>query len=295
MQRLRDHGHQVVRLVRGTPAASSDASTSIPWDPAAGRLPREAIDGVDAVVNLAGAGIGDHRWTDDYRRELLDSRLRTTDLLATTMAEAASPPAVFLSGSAIGWYGDRGDEVLDESASPGTGFLADLCVRWEAATSPASDAGVRVAHLRTGIVLSRQGGALKKQLPLFRLGLGGKFGSGRQWQSWISIDDQVAAIEHLLTNDLAGDLAGPVNLTAPEPVTNAMFTKVLGSVLHRPTIVPIPSFAPKLVLGAELAGTVLFTGQRVLPSRLLASGFQFAHPQLEGALRHLLGAPVAAH
>jgi uncharacterized protein len=281
VKRLVTNGHQVVRLVRG----QSTPSDGIRWDPSAGVLPQDALDGTDAVVNLAGAGIGDHRWTDSYKRELVESRLQTTALLAQTMAARTTRPTVFLSGSAIGWYGDRGDEVLDETSSPGTGFLADLCAQWEAATAPAAQAGVRVAHLRTGVVLSAQGGALKKQLPLFKLGVGGKFGSGRHWQSWISIDDHVAAVEHLLT----ADVDGPVNLTAPEPVTNATFAKTLGSVLHRPAVVPIPAFGPRLVLGRELADALLFSGQRVVPKRLSASGFQFAHPQLDAALRAQLG------
>jgi uncharacterized protein (TIGR01777 family) len=280
VEHLQGAGHQVVRLVRR--AASG---TDVQWDPAAGSLPAAAIDGADAVINLSGAGIGDHRWTDEYRRELLDSRLRSTELLATTIAGVDSKPAVFLSGSAIGWYGDRGDERLDEQSARGTGFLSDLCQQWEAATGAAESAGVRVAHLRTGIVLTPRGGALKKQLPLFKLGLGGKFGNGRQWQSWISLDDEVGAITHLLTSDVHG----AVNLTAPTPVTNAEFTKVLGSVLHRPTVLPIPSFGPKLLLGGDLAEALLFTGQQVLPEVLTADGYAFRHATLDVALRALLG------
>ena len=278
---LRSQGHTVVRLVR----RSAGTSDEISWDPAAGTLDAASLDGADAVVNLSGAGIGDRRWSDAYKRELLDSRLHTTDLLARTIAATERRPSVFLSGSAIGWYGPRGDEELTESSTAGSGFLADICEKWEEATGPAEAAGVRTAHLRTGIVLSPSGGALKKQLPLFKLGLGGRFGRGTQWQSWISIDDEVAAIEHLLT----ADVAGPVNLTAPNPVTNREFTKVLASVLKRPAFVPIPSFGPKLVLGGELADALLFTGQRVLPERLQASGYLFRHPTLEVALRALLG------
>ena len=278
---LRSQGHTVVTLVRRA-AAGPDQIT---WDPAAGQLDPAAIDGADAVVNLSGAGIGDRRWNDAYKRELVDSRLQTTGLLARTIAATDRKPSVFLSGSAIGWYGPRGDEELTESSSPGSTFLADLCVQWEAATEPASAAGVRTAHLRTGIVLTPAGGALKKQLPLFRFGLGGSFGNGRQWQSWISLDDEVGAIIHLLT----ADVEGPVNLTAPNPVTNKEFTKTLGKVLGRPTVLPIPSFGPKLLLGGELADALLFTGQRVLPSKLTASGYTFTHPTLEVALRALLG------
>ncbi|MEN9506378.1 MAG: hypothetical protein RI958_2304 [Actinomycetota bacterium] len=281
VEHLRGQGHTVVRLVRRSAAAADTAS----WDPASGRLEPSIIDGADAVINLSGAGIGDHRWTDDYKRELLVSRTNTTGLLARTIAEVDAKPSVFLSGSAIGWYGARGDESLDEDATPGTGFLAQICAEWEAATRPAEDAGVRTAHLRTGIVLSPAGGALKKQLPLFRFGLGGKFSSGKQWQSWISLPDEVGAITHLLT----AAVSGPVNLTAPQPVTNAEFTKVLGKVLGRPTLVPIPSFGPALLLGRELADALLFTGQRVVPGKLGQSGYSFLHPTLESALRALLG------
>ena len=281
VEHLRGQGHTPVRLVRRASANVDEAT----WDPAAGRLDPAVIDGADAVINLSGAGIGDHRWTDEYKRELLVSRTNTTGLLARTIAEVDAKPSVFLSGSAIGWYGARGDETLDETAVPGTSFLAQICRDWEAATQPAEDAGVRTAHLRTGIVLSPAGGALKKQLPLFKFGLGGKFSNGRQWQSWISLPDEVAAITHLLT----APVAGPVNLTAPTPVTNAEFTKVLGAVLGRPTFVPIPSFGPKLLLGGELADALLFTGQRVVPGKLEQSGYSFLHPTLETALRALLG------
>lgn len=277
---LRSQGHTVVTLVR-RPASGRNELT---WDPAAGTLDPAALDGVDAVVNLSGAGIGDKRWNDAYKRELRDSRLHTTGLLARTIAASSQRPSVFLSGSAIGWYGPRGDEELTESSSTGDSFLAELCREWEAAAAPASEAGVRTALLRTGIVLTPAGGALKKQLPLFKLALGGSFGNGRQWQSWISIDDEVGAITHLLT----ADVEGPVNLTAPNPVTNKEFTKTLGKVLGRPTVLPIPSFGPKLLLGGELADALLFTGQRVLPAKLTSSGYAFAHPTLEVALRALL-------
>ncbi|MBI4884194.1 MAG: TIGR01777 family protein [Actinobacteria bacterium] len=276
-------GHTVVAVVRRTPKDGE-----IFWDPPAGRLDPDDFIGIDAVVNLAGAGIQDHRWTAEYKRTLLASRTRSTALLATTLARLERKPAVLLSGSAVGFYGERGDEELAESSNRGSGFLAELCVEWEAATAAAEAAGIRVAHLRTGIVLSPRGGALKKQLPLFKLGLGGKFGSGRAWQSWISIDDEVAAIEHLLTNQSAGTVRGPVNLTAPLPVTNADFTKVLASVLRRPAVMRIPAFAPRLLLGGELANALLFSGQRVLPTELLKSGYEFRHPTLEVALRSLL-------
>ena len=278
---LESLGHDVIRVVRTSPS-----DTDISWSPAESRIDAHALDGVDAVVHLAGAGIADQRWTDDYKRELLESRTKGTTLISEAIVSAENGPTVFLSGSAIGIYGSRGDEELSETSAAGDGFLADICVQWEAATSAAEAAGVRVAHLRTGIVLSAEGGALKKQLPLFKFGLGGKMGSGDQWQSWISIDDEVAAITHLLT---AGT-SGPVNLTAPKPVTNAEFTKALGEVLHRPTILPIPKFGPKLLLGGELAHNLLFTGQKVLPAVLNADdGFTFRHPDLTTALQALLG------
>jgi len=278
-------GHRVVRVVRGVrDTAPGDA---VAWDPKAGTIDAGGLDGIDAVVHLAGAGIGDRRWNDAYKRELLDSRVLGTGLLARTLAGLSRPPGVLVSASAVGWYGDRGDEVLDETSGPGTGFLADLCQQWETAADPARAAGIRVAHTRSGIVLSPRGGALKKELPLFKFGLGGRFGTGKQWQSWIVLDDEVSAIIHLLT----ADIAGPVNLTAPHPVTNAEMTKTLGTVLHRPTVLPVPSFGPKLLLGPELAAVLLFEGQRVLPRVLEASGFTFAHPDLEGALRSLLTHP----
>lgn len=284
--RLKTHleslDHDVVRVVRGA-ASGSD----IEWAPAEGRIAPNALDGIDAVVHLAGAGIGDRRWTDDYKRELLDSRTKSTALISTAIATADDGPKVLLSGSAIGIYGDRGDEELTEQSAPGEGFLADVCVQWERATAPAEAAGSRVVHLRTGIVLSADGGALRKQLPLFKFGLGGKMGPGRQWQSWISIDDEIAAITHLLT----ADTAGAVNLTAPNPVTNAEFTATLGHVLRRPTVLPIPKFGPKLLLGTELAESLLFSGQKVLPAVLEADkGFAFGHRDLASALRALLRA-----
>ena len=281
LERLRQDGHTVVPIVR-RPAKDGE----IHYDPRNGVLDPESLVGVDAVVHLAGAGIGDRRWTDRYRREILESRTLSTSLIAEAMASVANRggPRVLLCGSAIGFYGATGDEELNERSTAGDGFLADVCRAWEAATSPAEDAGVRVVHLRTGIVLSPKGGALKKLLPLFRFGLGGRMGSGRQWQSWISLDDEVGAIVFLLT----ADISGAVNLTAPAPVTNAEFTKVLASTLSRPALVPVPSFGPKLLLGGELADALLFTGQRVLPERLTDAGYSFEHPTLSEALGTLL-------
>jgi uncharacterized protein len=277
--RLATLGHDVARVVR-----SGNAGNDISWDPASRTIDPGAFDDFDAVVHLAGAGIADHRWTDDYKRQLVESRTIGTALVAETIAGATNRPTVLLSASAIGWYGSRGDEELDETSAKGSGFLSDLCARWEAATAPAEEAGTRVVHLRTGIVLSADGGALKRQLPLFKLGLGNKLGSGKQWQSWISIDDEVGAIVHLLSSSVAG----PANLTAPSPVTNARFADALGEVLRRPTFLPIPKFGPKLLLGGELADNLLFEGQRVLPRVLVADGYRFAHPEVTSALRAML-------
>jgi len=265
LTRLEGEGHTIVRLERGA------------FDTA-------ELEGLDAIVHLAGAGIGDHRWSDSYKAEILGSRVQGTTALAKTIHDLQSKPRVLLSGSAVGWYGPRGDEVLDETSTSGTGFLADVCRQWEAATAPAEAAGVRTVHLRTGVVLSAKGGALRKQLPLFRLGLGGRFGSGKQWQSWISIDDEVGAIVHLLTSDVDG----PVNLTAPNPVTASEFAGTLGSVLRRPAFLPVPSFGPRLLVGKEAAYELLFSGQRVVPRKLSASGYSFNYPELAGALAALV-------
>lgn len=277
---LQRQGHSTVAAVRRTPRNSNE----VQWDPENGVLSPDAFSGVDAVVHLAGAGIGDKRWTDSYKKEILESRTKGTALLATTMASLAVKPSVFISGSAIGIYGESPTETFDEKSAAGAGFLADVCEQWERAAAPATQAGIRTVFIRTGIVLSPKGGALKKQLPLFKLGLGGKFGNGKQWQSWISITDEVNAIIHLLTSQVSG----PVNLTAPQAVTNAEFTKTLAKVVSRPALLPIPSFGPKALLGAELADALLFTGQHVKPSVLLADGFTFTHSTLESALRDLL-------
>ena len=277
---LHDNGHDTVALVRRTPRSPAE----IQWDPSQGVLNAQDLEGVNAVVHLAGAGIGDQRWTDSYKKEILESRTKSTALLAQRLSELQQAPTVFLSGSAIGIYGPRESEELGEDATHGSTFLADVCEQWEDAAAPAIAAGIRTAFLRTGIVLSTQGGALKKQLPLFKIGAGGKFGNGKQWQSWISMTDEVRAITHLLTSTLAG----PVNLTAPTPVTNAEFTKTLAKVLRKPAFMAIPPIGPKLLLGSELADALLFTGQRVVPNALLADGFRFSHSTLEEALRNLL-------
>ena len=275
--RLRERGHTVVPFVRRQPT-----SNEIKWDPEAGVLDASALDELDAVVHLAGAGIGSRRWSDAYKRRIRDSRVLGTTLLANAIA-VSGRPRVLLSGSAVGYYGDT-EELVDESSRAGTDFLAGVVKEWEAATGAAEASGTRVVHLRTGIVLSRKGGALKKMLPLFKLGVGGRFGSGRQWMSWISIDDEVGAIEHLLTSDARG----AVNLTAPEPARNNEFAKTLGAVLKRPSAVPVPEFGPKLLLGGEMAQALLFGGQRVDPAVLRADGYEFRHRQLDEALRALL-------
>ncbi|MEZ5143544.1 MAG: TIGR01777 family oxidoreductase [Acidimicrobiales bacterium] len=284
---LRADGHRVVPVVRRLVA---DGERAVRWDPSAGTIDAAALEGVDAVVHLAGAGIGDKRWTPERKQEILQSRSRGTAVLAEALAGLERKPAVLVSGSAIGYYGDRGDEVLTEASGPGDIFLSEVCVAWEAATGMAVEAGIRVPIVRTGIVLSADGGALAKTLPLFKAGLGGRMGSGTQWWSWISIDDEVAAIRWLLDHDVAG----PVNLTAPAPVTNAEFTKVLGRVLGRPTVLPVPRFGPKLLLGGELAEQLLFASQRVQPTVLEDHGFTFAHRDLESALRAVLGRPAPA-
>ncbi len=280
---LHGDGHTVTTLVRRTPRTGGE----IQWDPAAGRLDPAALAGTDAVVHLAGAGIGDRRWTDDYKRLLRDSRIAGTDLLARTLATLTPPPQAFLSGSAVGWYGTSagGDAgPLDENAPAGAGFLARLVEDWEAAATPAREAGIRVVTLRTGVVLSRHGGSLGRQLPLFRLGLGGRLGSGRQWLSWISRTDHVAALRLLLADD---SVAGPVNLVAPEPVTNAAFTAALASALHRPAFAAVPRLALRAALG-EFADEGVLASQRLAPAVLTAAGFRFTHPDIDTALRAIL-------
>jgi len=278
---LRARGGRVVALVR-RPARGDD---EIRWDPAAGDLPEGAVDGVDAVINLSGAGIGDKRWSEERKRVILDSRVEPTGLLAGAIAASANPPSTFLSIAPIGIYGqDRGNELLDESAGFGNDFLARVAVQWEQAAEPAAEA-TRVVLFRTGLVLSGKGGLLGPLLPLFKAGLGGKLGSGNQWMSWISIDDEVAAIAHLMDSSLSG----PVNLVAPHPVTNAEFTRVLARVLRRPALFTIPRFALDIRLGREMAEGTALSSLRIAADRLIADGFEFSYPQLEPALRHVLG------
>jgi uncharacterized protein (TIGR01777 family) len=285
--RLRAGGHRVVRLVRGEPEGADD----VRWDPVAGTIDAAGLEGVDAVVHLAGAGIGDKKWTPARKQLILDSRTLGTDLLARTLAGLTRPPKVLLSGSAVGYYGDRGAEELTEASAPGDDFPARVCMAWEAATAPAEEAGIRVVHLRTGIVLAAHGGALGRMLLPFKLGLGGRIGSGDQYMSWISIDDHVGAIQHLLTDE---SVHGAANLSAPNPATNSEFTHALGDALHRPTVLPTPLLPLKAVYGGELVQHLLVNGQRVFPRVLQERGYEFAHEQLDDALRAVLAAPAAA-
>ncbi|MEU9730051.1 TIGR01777 family oxidoreductase [Streptomyces sp. NPDC048002] len=272
-------GHEVVRLVRRAPRGPDE----VRWDPEARSVDTAGLAGCDAVVNLAGAGVGSRRWTDAYKRRIRDSRVLGTAALAEAVAGLDEPPRVFVSGSAIGYYGETGDRVVDEDAPPGAGFLPELCVEWEGAADPARRAGVRTVCVRTGLVVSRDGGAWQRLFPLFKAGLGGRMGDGRQYWSYVSLHDEVAAIRHLLATE---GLSGPFNVTAPEPLTNREITAAMGRVLRRPTPFPVPSAALKAVLG-EMAGDVLGS-QRVVPRRLSESGFVFAHPDIEGALRAAL-------
>jgi uncharacterized protein (TIGR01777 family) len=283
---LEQRGDDVVRLGR----RGGDGSEPT-WDPDAGTIAERAFDDVDAVVHLAGEGIAEKKWTPEQKRRILASRVNGTSLLARALAERETKPAVLVSGSAIGYYGSRGDEVLDETSNSGDDFLTDVCTQWEAAAQPAADAGIRLVSIRTGIVLHPSGGVLGKLLLPFRLGLGGRVASGRQWMSWIALADEVGAIVHALDHD---SLRGAVNLTAPHPVTNAELTKTLGAVVRRPTVLPTPLLPLKLRYGRELVDTVLVAGQRVLPRKLELDGYVFAHPDLEPALRSMLVAGTTA-
>lgn len=277
---LEQTGHMVTRVVRGEPGP-----TEIHWDPANGEIDSAALEGFDCVVHLAGENIGEKRWTTEQKARIRDSRVQGTSLLSHTLAQLQGKPGVLVSASAVGYYGDRGDYVCDESASNGRGFLPDVCVAWESATEPALQAGIRVVNVRIGIVLSQKGGALNKMLLPFKLGVGGVIGNGRQFWSWIAIDDLVRVVDHCLRTD---SLHGPVNAVSPHPATNMVFTKTLGRVLHRPTVLPMPAFAARLGLG-EMADALLLASTRAIPNRLLETRFSFLYPELELALRHVLG------
>lgn len=275
-------GHRVDRLVRRPPAPGS---TDIQWEPATGRLDPAALEGVDAVIHLAGETIA-QRWTPQTMKAILDSRKQGTRLLAETIAGLAQKPKVFISASAVGYYGDRGDEPVDEEdRTAGTSFLAEVCQAWELASVPARDAGVRTVNLRFGVVVTPRGGALARMMPPFELGLGGPIGSGAQWMSWIGLDDVLGAVLHVLKTE---SLAGPVNATSPQPVTNREFTRMLGQALHRPTLFPLPA-AVVLTLFGDMGKAVLLEGQRVVPGKLLETGFRFETPYLAEALRWELG------
>jgi hypothetical protein len=277
---LRADGHDVRRLVRRAPAAADEFR----WDPSGHDIDSAAFDGVDAVIHLAGVGVADKRWSDSHKRAVLQSRVDGTTTIAEAVAQHSSTVRVLLSASAVGWYGDRGEDKLDETEPAGEGFLAEVVQRWEASTAAASEAGVRVVNLRTGVVLAAEGGALGKVLPLFKLGLGGKLGSGRQWLPWIALSDEIAAIRFLLEAD---DVSGPVNLCAPEPVRNSEYTAAVGRVLHRPTVAAVPKFALRAAL-AGFADEGALVSQRVLPRTLLDAGFEFSYVDVEDALRAIL-------
>ena len=275
--RLSADGHETVVLVRRAPGPGEAR-----WDPSAESIESDALEGADAVVHLAGAGIGDKRWTTARKDVILESRVQSTSLLCGALATLERPPAVLVSASAIGYYGDRGDEELTEASGPGNGFQADVCRAWEKSTAEAEKARIRVVHLRSAVVLSRRGGALGRQLPLFRAGVGGRLGSGRQWFSWISLRDEVSVILHAISET---SLVGALNASAPNPVTNGEFTRELGRVLHRPALLAVPPVALHLALGKQFSDELLLGSLRVLPARLTESGFHFEDATVEVALR----------
>jgi uncharacterized protein (TIGR01777 family) len=276
-EQLEASGARAVRLIRNQPR---DPASEVQWTPERGLVAPEQLEGVTAVVHLAGESIADGRWTEAKKQRIRDSRVIGTESLCGSLARLARRPQTLICASAIGYYGDRGDEVLDESSAPGTGFLPEVCLGWEAACDPARQAGIRVVNVRIGVILSKDGGALAKMLLPFKMGVGGKVGSGRQYMSWVALDDVVGAMLHGLTHT---DISGPVNAVSPQPVTNAEFTQALGSVLHRPTIFPMPAFAARLALG-QMADDLLLASARVLPKRLQASGYAFRHADLRGCL-----------
>jgi uncharacterized protein len=277
------NGHEVLRFTR-SPSPGPGAAR---WDPAGGTIDPATLSKADAVVHLAGRNIAALRWTPKVKREILASRTRGTRLLAETMAGLPDGPRVLVTASGINFYGDRGDELLTETSPGGQGFLAGVCRQWEGSADPARAAGIRTVHVRTGLVLTPHGGLLPRLLPLFRVGLGGRFGSGRQWWSWVTLDDVIGIYRHAVTSDAA---SGPLNATAPNPVTNAEFTATLAKVVGRPALLPVPSFGPRLLFG-QLADELLFASARVHPAAAESSGYSFQHSTLEPALRHLLTHP----
>lgn len=279
---LNDAGHDVVRLVRSAP--KSDGS-EVHWDPESDRIDSDGLEGMDAVVHLAGENIGSTRWSREKKARIFDSRVKGTRLLCESLVNLARPPQVLVCASAIGYYGNRAAETVNEESASGFGFLAEVCIEWEIATEPVVETDIRLVNLRMGIVLSREGGPLAKMLPPFKMGVGGVLGSGRQYMSWIALDDAVAAIHHTLVRD---SLQGPVNNVAPHPVTNREFTKALGRVLRRPTLFPLPSFGLRVMFGREMANELFLSSTRVVPTRLLDTGYTFQYTDVEGALRHAL-------
>jgi len=282
---LETDGHEIFRLVRHYPNSEAE----IEWSPDRYSIALAMIEGFDAVVNLAGESIAEGRWTDEKKRRIRESRVKGTKLLGDALANLTKRPKTFICASAIGYYGNRGDELLTESSAPGDDFLAAVCVEWEKASALATEKGIRVVNARFGVILDAKGGALAKMLPPFRMGIGGKIGSGKQWMSWIALDDVVGALNFALTNET---LKGPVNFVAPNPVRNAEFTKTLGKVLSRPTLFPIPAFGVRLLFG-EMGEALLLGGQCVEPERLKSSGYQFQYSQLQTALSHALQKPTA--
>ncbi len=270
-------GHSILGISRSK-------GSDIQWNLESGEIEGSKLSGVDAVIHLAGENIASRRWSEQQKKRILDSRVRGTELICKAISELSKPPRVLLSGSALGIYGNRGNEKLDESSSHGSGFLADVVSKWEVATQTADAAGIRVVHLRTGLVQSPSNGMLKKMLPIFQFGLGGRLGSGNQFWSWISLEDEIRLIEWLLS----AEISGPVNLTAPRPVTNTEFTHVLGKVLQRPTFFPVPDFGPRLILGKELASELIHNSLRVFPQRAINAGFEFKHEVLEDSMPDIL-------
>lgn len=280
-ERLRELGHTPIALSRSPGGTRAEV---ILWDPNAGEIDSQALEGLDAVVHLAGENVSDGRWNEEKKQRILESRVRGTTLLCNALAGLKKPPATLISASAMGYYGDTGDTVVDEASPPGDGFLADVCRQWEASTGAAETAGIRVVHYRIGLVLSAKGGALAKMLPGFKAGLAGPLGDGTMWMSWIALDDLVRGMVHCITNDA---IHGPVNAVSPNPVRNRTFTKALGATLHRPTLIPAPAFAIRLALG-EMGEELLLSSIRITPARLLGSGFTFEHEEISETLTHLL-------
>ncbi|MDT5157059.1 MAG: uncharacterized protein QOH51_1416 [Acidobacteriota bacterium] len=279
-------GHEVTRLVRGDAQGfRAPGTTAVHWEPDGGVIDAKELEGHDAAIHLAGEPIADGRWDEEKKQRIRESRVKGTRLLAEALAGLSEKPRTLVSASAIGFYGNRGAEVLREESASGEDFLSEVCREWEKATLAASQAGIRVAHIRIGVVLSAEGGALEKMLKPFKLGLGGRVGSGQQYMSWITLDDLIGVIKHALTDE---SLRGPINAVAPNPVTNEEFTKALGRVLGRPTFMTVPAFAARLAFG-EMADALLLSGARVEPARLREAGFEFKQPEIEGALRQVLG------